>query len=91
MATLHFIQTIVDPIILPLETMRFIQILPDLLIQPLDLGLFIPIPAQMEILQMDTSGQVLEWNGTAWAPATDDNTTYTAGTGISKKMKQYKH
>ncbi|MEZ4847738.1 MAG: hypothetical protein R3B93_03745 [Bacteroidia bacterium] len=27
-------------------------------------------------------GQVLEWNGTAWVPAMDDNTTYSAGTGI---------
>ncbi len=30
-----------------------------------------------------TNGQVLEWNGTAWIPATDNNTTYTASTGIS--------
>ncbi|MDX2248161.1 MAG: hypothetical protein SF052_15360, partial [Bacteroidia bacterium] len=29
------------------------------------------------------AGQVLEWNGTQWTPGTDDNTTYTAGTGIS--------
>ena len=29
-----------------------------------------------------TSGQVLKWNGTTWAPATDAGTTYTAGTGI---------
>jgi hypothetical protein len=31
-----------------------------------------------------SSGQVLKWNGTAWAPAadTDTNTTYTAGTGL---------
>lgn len=31
-----------------------------------------------------TAGQVLKWNGSAWAPATDTdaNTTYTAGTGI---------
>ncbi|MFK7923411.1 MAG: tail fiber domain-containing protein, partial [Bacteroidia bacterium] len=28
------------------------------------------------------SGEALEWNGTQWAPAVDDNTTYTAGTGI---------
>lgn len=30
------------------------------------------------------SGEVLKWNGTAWAPGTDNNTgtTYTAGTGI---------
>lgn len=32
-----------------------------------------------------TSGQVPKWNGSAWVPATDDNTgtTYTAGTGIA--------
>jgi hypothetical protein len=31
-----------------------------------------------------TSNQVLKWNGTAWAPAPDDNTgtTYTQGAGI---------
>ncbi len=29
-----------------------------------------------------TTGQVIKWNGTAWAPATDAGTTYTAGTGI---------
>jgi hypothetical protein len=29
-----------------------------------------------------TSGQALKWNGTSWAPATDENTTYSAGTGI---------
>lgn len=30
------------------------------------------------------NGQVLKWNGSAWAPATDNNgTTYTAGTGIA--------
>jgi hypothetical protein len=29
------------------------------------------------------NGQVLKWNGTAWAPAGDNNTTYTGGTGIS--------
>ena len=32
--------------------------------------------------QAATSGQVLKWSGTAWAPAADANTTYTAGTGI---------
>ncbi len=26
-----------------------------------------------------TSGQVLKWNGTSWAPATDDGTSYTVG------------
>lgn len=30
-----------------------------------------------------TSGQVLKWNGTTWAPAADAGTTYTAGTGIN--------
>ncbi len=29
-----------------------------------------------------TNGQVLKWNGSAWLPATDAGTTYTAGTGI---------
>ena len=28
-------------------------------------------------------GQVLEFNGTDWVPATDDNTTYSAGTGLA--------
>ena len=30
-----------------------------------------------------TSGQVLKWNGSAWAPATDSSNTYTAGTGVA--------
>ncbi|MDX2286326.1 MAG: hypothetical protein NW241_19305, partial [Bacteroidia bacterium] len=30
-----------------------------------------------------SSGQVLKYNGTAWAPASDNNTTYSAGTGLS--------
>jgi hypothetical protein len=30
-----------------------------------------------------TTGQVLKWNGTAWAPAADTDTTYTASTGIT--------
>jgi hypothetical protein len=30
-----------------------------------------------------TSGQVLKWNGTSWAPAADAGTSYSAGTGIS--------
>ncbi len=30
-----------------------------------------------------TSGQVLKWNGTSWAPDSDNNTTYSAGNGIS--------
>jgi hypothetical protein len=29
------------------------------------------------------ANQVLEWNGAAWTPATDDNTLYAAGTGLS--------
>jgi hypothetical protein len=30
-----------------------------------------------------SNNQALKWNGSAWAPANDDNTTYTAGTGLS--------
>jgi hypothetical protein len=30
-----------------------------------------------------TNGQVLKYNGAAWAPAIDANTNYTAGTGIN--------
>ncbi|MGE4169732.1 MAG: beta strand repeat-containing protein, partial [Candidatus Margulisiibacteriota bacterium] len=30
-----------------------------------------------------TSGQALKWNGSAWAPASDVDTTYTNGTGLS--------
>lgn len=29
------------------------------------------------------SGQVIKWNGSAWTPGSDENTTYTAGTGLS--------
>ncbi len=29
-----------------------------------------------------TNGQVLKWNGSAWEPATDKDTTYTAGAGL---------
>src|SRR6056297_2043310 len=29
-----------------------------------------------------TTGQVLEWNGTNWQPATDDDTTYSAGNDL---------
>ena len=29
-----------------------------------------------------TTGQVYKWNGSVWAPANDNNTTYTGGTGI---------
>jgi hypothetical protein len=34
---------------------------------------------------------VLEWNGTTWAPATDDNTTYTAGTGLTLTGTEFSH
>jgi hypothetical protein len=30
-----------------------------------------------------SSGQVIKWNGSSWAPATDNGDTYTAGAGIS--------
>ena len=30
-----------------------------------------------------SSGQVLKWNGSQWQPGTDENTTYTSGTGIT--------
>jgi hypothetical protein len=30
-----------------------------------------------------TTNQVLKYNGTTWAPAIDENTTYSAGTGIN--------
>lgn len=36
-----------------------------------------------------SSGQVLKYNGTSWAPASDDNTTYTAGTGLSLTGTQF--
>ena len=30
-----------------------------------------------------TNGQILKYNGTSWTPASDENTTYTAGSGIN--------
>lgn len=30
-----------------------------------------------------SDGQALKWNGVAWVPATDDDTTYTAGIGMN--------
>jgi hypothetical protein len=30
-----------------------------------------------------TTGQVLKWNGTQWAPAADNNTTYSAGQALT--------
>ncbi|MBK9248848.1 MAG: hypothetical protein IPM69_12235 [Ignavibacteria bacterium] len=35
------------------------------------------------------TGQVLKWNGTAWLPATDENTSYTAGAGVSLTGNQF--
>jgi hypothetical protein len=35
------------------------------------------------------SGQVLEWDGIGWAPATDNDTTYTAGTGLTLAGTQF--
>lgn len=29
------------------------------------------------------NNQILKWNGTAWTPSADENTTYTAGTGLT--------
>lgn len=38
---------------------------------------------QADLLQNGaTNGQVYKWNGSVWAPAADNNTTYTGGTGI---------
>jgi hypothetical protein len=34
-------------------------------------------------------GQALKWNGTAWAPAADANTTYTAGSGLILSGTQF--
>ncbi|SHJ50257.1 vacuolar protein sorting family 37 protein [Pseudozobellia thermophila] len=38
-----------------------------------------------------TNGQVLKWNGTAWAPGTDDtsSTPYTAGDGLSLATNEF--
>lgn len=36
-------------------------------------------------------GQVLEFNGTNWVPAQDDNTTYTAGTGLTLTGTTFSH
>jgi hypothetical protein len=37
------------------------------------------------------NSQVLKWNGSAWSPATDDNNTYSAGTGISLAGNVFSH
>ncbi|MBI3232838.1 MAG: hypothetical protein HYZ42_02160, partial [Bacteroidetes bacterium] len=39
--------------------------------------------------QNATNGQVLKWNGSEWFPAKDDNTSYTAGAGISLSGNQF--
>lgn len=36
-------------------------------------------------------GQNLEWNGSNWVPGTDDNTTYTAGPGLSLTGTVFSH
>lgn len=36
-------------------------------------------------------GQVLAWNGTTWVPANDQNTTYTAGTGLTLTGTTFSH
>ncbi len=36
-------------------------------------------------------GQVLSWNGTNWVPANDQNTTYTAGTGLTLTGTVFSH
>ena len=35
------------------------------------------------------SGQVLEWDGIGWAPAADNDTTYTGGTGLTLAGTQF--
>jgi hypothetical protein len=35
------------------------------------------------------AGQVLEWDGIGWAPGTDNDTTYTAGTGLTLAGTQF--
>lgn len=37
------------------------------------------------------SGQVLKYDGTSWAPATDNNTTYTAGSGLNLTGSEFSH
>ncbi len=36
-----------------------------------------------------SSGQVLKWNGSAWAPGADNDTTYTAGTGLTLSGNEF--
>ncbi len=43
-----------------------------------------------KLAQMSAStGQVLKWNGSAWAPATDTDTTYTAGQGLALNSNSF--
>jgi len=41
------------------------------------------LDAQYTLRQDCDSGDILEWSGSAWACAEDDDTTYSAGTGIN--------
>lgn len=36
-------------------------------------------------------GQILSWNGTNWVPVNDQNTTYTAGTGLTLTGTVFSH
>lgn len=36
-----------------------------------------------------TSNQILKWNGSSWSPAADENTTYSAGTGLTLASGQF--
>jgi hypothetical protein len=36
-------------------------------------------------------GQILSWNGTNWVPVNDQNTTYTAGTGLTLTGTTFSH
>ncbi|MBL0018415.1 MAG: hypothetical protein IPP17_18745 [Bacteroidetes bacterium] len=38
-----------------------------------------------------TPGQILSWNGTNWVPVNDQNTTYTAGTGLTLTGTVFSH
>ena len=38
---------------------------------------------------LPAGGDVLKWNGSSWAPGTDNNTFYTAGTGLSLSGTQF--
>jgi hypothetical protein len=37
------------------------------------------------------TNEVLKWNGTSWTPASDDNITYGAGTGITLSGNTFSH